>query len=379
MIVGGLSKMKILIVGGGISGCSIARLLKDKGHSVRMIEKRAEVGGLCITRMNKEGLKYEPYGARTFHTKNKDVIRFVKKFAGFNDYVHRKGVIIKDALFPFPITKECIRQLEEYDMIKKELESRPLEIDKRNFETAAKSMFGETLYRLFIENYTKKMWGVHPSILDASWAPKRLQLKKNETPVFEGEWQGLPKGGYSGFLSRMIRGIAVETEKTSYDASDYDLVISTSPIDEVFGLKLGRLDYRSMEFVYKNRENWEDSRFGTINLPQDASFIRKCNFSILHQQETNNPTIQYQTPKPAKEENIPMYPVNTKINEEKLEKYIRMSVRTNIVPFGRLGLFQYINMDTAIENSLYLSENLQQYKNNPAKRINILRKMKTDV
>lgn len=41
--------MRILIVGAGLSGCSLARLLKDRGHTVSLIEKESRVGGLCIT------------------------------------------------------------------------------------------------------------------------------------------------------------------------------------------------------------------------------------------------------------------------------------------------------------------------------------------
>ncbi len=72
--------MKILVIGSGLSGCSIAKILNDRGHIVNIIEKESRIGGLCVTNVNKDGLKYEPFGARTFHSKNQQVIDFVKRF-----------------------------------------------------------------------------------------------------------------------------------------------------------------------------------------------------------------------------------------------------------------------------------------------------------
>ncbi len=106
--------MRILIIGAGLSGCSIARLLKDRHHEISIIEKEPYVGGLCVTKVSPNGLKYEPFGARTFHTNLAQIKEFITRFDEFNGYVHRKGMIINRRLFPFPITKEAINNFKEW-------------------------------------------------------------------------------------------------------------------------------------------------------------------------------------------------------------------------------------------------------------------------
>jgi UDP-galactopyranose mutase len=231
--------MKILIIGAGLSGCTIARLLKDKKHDVSIIEKENHIGGLCITRINEDGLKYEPFGAKTFHTKNPGIKTFITQFDDFNGYIHRKGMIINNKLFPFPLTKNAINNFEERDKIFQELENRPKEIDKTNFETACISIFGRILYSYFIENYTSKMWGINPKNLTVEWAPKRLELREDENDeLFRDQWQGLPKRGYSFLLKNMIKDIPVMLNTTTFNPDDYDIIVSSAPIDEIFNFKI---------------------------------------------------------------------------------------------------------------------------------------------
>jgi UDP-galactopyranose mutase len=355
--------MKILIIGAGLSGCSIARLLKDKGQKVSIIEKKSVVGGLCITRVDRDGLMFEPYGARTFHTKNPRISEFITRFDRFNDYVHRKGMIINGLLFPFPITRGSFHDLPDEETILSELRNRPTEIDTTNFETACISIFGQTLYRYFIENYTRKMWGIEPRKLTAEWAPKRLELREDENDeLFQGQWQGLPERGYSRLLEQMVDGIPIMFQTTEFDPEKYDVVVSTASIDEMFGYKWGRLEYRSIRFHYRYDEIWEKDIYGTINLPQHPKFIRKCNFTILHKQPSRKQRIQYQEAIGADDTNIPMYPVNTLQNDRLFDRYLREICKSkNICPVGRLGLFKYLDMDKAVEVAFDMVDVIEGY------------------
>jgi UDP-galactopyranose mutase len=357
--------MKVLIIGAGLSGCSIARLLKDKGSDVSIIEKKSVVGGLCITRIDRNGLKYEPFGARTFHTKNPRISEFITRFDNFNDYVHRKGMIINGHLFPFPITIRSLEDLPEKETILEELRNRPSEIDSTNFETACISIFGPTLYRYFIENYTRKMWGIEPRDLTAEWAPKRLELRESDNDeLFQCQWQGIPEHGYSHLLEQMIKGIPITFQTTEFDPDEYDAVVSTAPIDEALHHTFGRLDYRSIRFHYQYDETWENEVYGTINLPQHPKYIRKCNFTVLHKQPSSIKRIQYQEPIPADEANIPMYPINTNQYDELFNRYLLEICKSkNICPAGRLGLFKYLDMDKAVEMAFDLVNVLQEYIN----------------
>lgn len=344
-----MKKLKYLILGAGLCGSSAARLLKDAGQDVVIFEKEEYVGGLCITRVTPEGIKYEPFGARTFHT-HSDLIRdFVLRFDEFNGYVHRKGIIINHEIFPFPLTWESINRFPKKDRILEELQNRPQHINMENFETAAISVFGRTLFKYFVKNCTEKMWGMDPADLIADWAPKRLELRQNgRDECFPDQWQGLPCHGYSVLIERIIGDIPVVFKSGTFDFGSFDVIISSARIDEILNFKYGKLRYRSLRFDYEKDESWEQNDYGTINLPQHPQYIRKCNFKILHKINMSHSYIQYQEPVEADDGNVPMYPVATREQQEKFMRYLEEICQTNICPIGRLGLFKYLDMDKAI-------------------------------
>lgn len=371
--------MKIGILGAGLTGCALARLLVDRGHLVILLEKNDRIGGLCISERSENGLLYEPYGARTFHTSDNQVKMFALRYSPFNGYQHRKGIIIEETLLPFPISRNAIALLPSASKIMQELEVRPKEIDRSNFETACISLFGPTLYAYFISNYTQRMWGIVPKQLSSHWVSKRLVLRDCDTTVlFQNEWQGLPEEGYSLWLERMIRGIPAETGVARCSTKKFDIVVSTTPIDQIAGYRYGRLDYRSLKFIYKPDEAWEDLKYGTINLPQHQKFIRKCNFKVLHRKLHSPDLIQYQEPCAADNDNIPMYPVHTENNESLFKKYLSYIVSLpNLCPAGRLGLFEYLDMDEAIRQAIQLVPFIEKYNDLlPQRRIEELMRVR---
>jgi UDP-galactopyranose mutase len=259
-------------------------------------------------------------------------------------------MIINRRLFPFPITKEAINNFKEKYQILQELENRPNCIDRKNFETASISIFGKTLYNYFIKNYTEKMWGIAADQLTSEWVSKRLELReKEDNGLFKAQWQGLPVKGYSYLLEKMIEGIPIVFNTDKFNVANYDVIVSSAPIDKLLDYKYGKLPYRSLRFHYEADEYWENENYGTINLPQDPKFVRKCNFKILHKQNSEHNWIQYQEPIAADDNNIPMYPINTRKNNEIFDKYLKeICENKNICPIGRLGLYKYLDMDKAI-------------------------------
>jgi UDP-galactopyranose mutase len=356
--------MNILIIGTGLSGCALGRMLNDKGHRVEFIEKERQIGGLCMTRANRDGLLYEPYGARTFHSSNARIVDFITEFAAFNGYVHRKGIVIDGRLFPFPLTQEAIAGFPEKEGILEELSRRPDRIDRTNFERACISIFGKTLYGLFIENYTRKMWGIPPGTLRADMALRRLELRegRQDDRLFKNQWQGLPRGGYSRWLENMIAGMSVALKTTDFIPERYDVVVSSAPIDGLLKFKFGKLEYRSMTFHYAHEDAWENMSYGTINLPQHRAYVRKCNFNVLHRKKAKYHFVQYQRPAGYDGRNMPMYPVATRENVKVFDRYLRAICRSgNICPLGRLGLFKYLDMDKAVEMAMAMVPIVEKY------------------
>jgi len=365
--------MKILIIGTGLSGGCIARLLKDRNHDVKLIEKQRIIGGLCFTKISPNGIKYEPYGVHVFHSGNPKIIKFITKFDKFNGYVHKRGLIINGKLFPLPLTKESLYWFENKDQIFQELQNRSSEIDNTNFETACISIFGETLYQYYIKNYSMKMWGMDPKKLTAEWVPKRLELREKEDESYFGsEWQGLPKNGYTFLINQIIKGIPVKLNTFIHNPEDYDIVVSSAPLDDIMQLKFGKLEYRSLKFDYKINEIWESQYMGTINLPQHPKYIRKCNFKIPHKQKSPQNWIQYQEPAATNKDNLPMYPISTKENQYLFNRYLKEVCKTkNICPIGRLGLYKYLDMDKVIEIAFDMLPIIENYLNSsPEERYN---------
>ena len=99
--------------------------------------------------------------------------------------------------------------------------------------------------------------------------------------------------------------------------------ISLRPIDKLFDYKFGHLQYRSMKYSYVRNEHWEKDSYGTINLPQHQKYIRKCNFKVLHKSKSPHNWIQYQEPIAADNNFLPMYPINTKENDDLFDKYLK--------------------------------------------------------
>ncbi|MFX1315901.1 MAG: UDP-galactopyranose mutase [Promethearchaeota archaeon] len=356
--------MRVLILGAGISGCTLARLLKNKDYIVSIKEKEDHIGGLCYTKTSSNGILYEPYGGHAFHTKDSRIKEFVLDFSDFNNYKHTKGIVINGVLRHFPLSKKTILEMGESEQILKELKELPKNPDLTNFETYAISKFGVTLYGLFIYNYSKKMWGVEPKELTTEYILNRINLTNANTQMFEDDFQGLPVKGYTDFLENMIHDIPIELNNSEFDDSLFDLILFSGRIDELLKFKFGELQFRSLRFDYTENDEWENENFGSINLPQHEKYIRKINFKVLYQQKTNKSWIQYQEPISFNKNVLPLYPIYTKQNIELFDRYLIEACKSDkIIPIGRLGLYKYLEMGQAISLAMNMIPLIENWKN----------------
>ncbi|MFP4400711.1 MAG: FAD-dependent oxidoreductase [Candidatus Woesearchaeota archaeon] len=365
--------MKILVVGAGFAGCTAAHLLDRLGHEVTLIEKSDHLGGLSTSRQYEDGRYYEPYGAHIFHTKNKKIWDFVSEFSKFNSYKHQKGMIIDGTLFHFPLCKDEIGLFPDKDVILKELEFRPKTVDQTNFETAMISLFGRTLYSKFIKNYSEKMWGPDFRSLPVSVGLDRIPIKTKKEVLFEDKYQGVPVKGYQNLFRKMLSSIRLRLSTSEFSKDDYDLVLYSGPIDELFHNCKGKLAYKGLEFVTRTEDRWECLSYGTINLPDNPIYIRKSNFDTIYERKRDsNFLVQYQKSGLKR-----MYPFQSKEYESTFQEYLRLVADTNIIPIGRLGLFRYLNMDEAVWISMEVVSRLDEYisldQDGRVKLLNILR------
>ena len=88
---------KILIVGAGISGATIARELADNGYIIEIIDSRDHIAGNAYDYIDKEtGIRVHKYGPHIFHTNNKKVLRvlFITLIISFPLYIILGGCFI---------------------------------------------------------------------------------------------------------------------------------------------------------------------------------------------------------------------------------------------------------------------------------------------
>ena len=250
-------KYDYLIVGAGLFGAVCARELTDSGKKVLVIDKRNHIAGNVYTEKI-EGINVHKYGAHIFHTNNKKVWEYVQRFADFNRFTNSPVANYKGELYSLPfnmytfnkmwgvVTPEEARQKIEEQ--RSEITSEP-----QNLEEQAISLVGRDIYEKLIKGYTEKQWGRACTELP-SFIIKRLPVRFTfDNNYFNALYQGIPVGGYTKMVEKMLSGIEVRTsvdyfkEKESLDAIA-NKVIYTGPIDAYFNYRLGTLEYRSVRF-----------------------------------------------------------------------------------------------------------------------------------
>jgi UDP-galactopyranose mutase len=356
--------MRISIIGAGLTGCTVARLMADRGHQVTLLEGQSRIGGLCATgRLG--AIDYCLYGSHVLHTDDAAVKEFLLRFAQFNGYTHFKATFVGGQYLPYPVSHQTIDRLPQREQIHFELQRRPPELDTSNFEACLISMMGPTLYEMFIRNYTQKLWGVAPRQLDADWAPKRIEIRTdNRQSYFGTEWQGLPVGGFSPMLERMIEGIPVRLNCAIGSLQqalnlNADLVISTVPIDHLQSYRHGRLVYRGIRQMVSVEESWPDDHYGNINFPNDYDYIRKTNYTLCSKARgTSGLVMGYEYPVA----NGAMYPVLSATTKARRKLYLDdVAKHDRIVSIGRLGLFKYYDMDEVVAWCIRRCEALESF------------------
>ena len=251
-----------LIVGAGLYGATLAYKLKNAGKSVLVIEKRDHIAGNIYTK-NIDGINIHLFGAHIFHTSNEAVWEFVNKFANFNNFVNSPIANYKGELYNLPFNMNTFTQIWR-DVKTSEDAKRKIEEERKkhykenpaNLEEQAINLIGETIYKKLIKEYTEKQWGrdckeLPPEIIKR--LPVRFTFDNN---YFSDKYQGIPMGGYTLLVNNMLKDIEVRLNIDYHDNKEYynsiaKKIIYTGAIDTYFNYSLGKLEYRSLEFIHK--------------------------------------------------------------------------------------------------------------------------------
>lgn len=355
----------IVIIGAGLSGAVFAeRCATILKRPVVIIDKRSHIAGNCYDFVDDSGIMVSKYGAHIFHTSDTQVWEYIHNFSDWKPYEHRVLSSVESKLVPVPINIDTVNTLlnlhisspeEMRQWVKAQTPKNP---KVKNSEDAALALFGnKRLYELMFKNYTYKQWSIWPIDLEPS-VLSRIPIHYDfNDRYFDDPYEAIPTNGYTKFVENLLSNPLIEVVlNTDYfdiksSLTKYHKLIYTGPIDQYFGDKYNKLQYRSLRFEFEtlNTPSFQDA--AVVNYPsQDVPFTRIVEYKKLYGSNSQQTVISREFPSWDGE---PYYPVPTQHNRDLYAKYCQEADRTKDVIFaGRLANYKYFNMDEAIKNSL---------------------------
>jgi len=353
-----------VIVGSGLTGGTIARLLTDAGADVVVLERRGHLGGNVHDHKHPSGVRIHTYGPHYFRTGSEDIWDFVNRFASFYRYEAVVKSQVDGAIENWPVAASYIRRAVGQNW-KPSFEGSPA-----NFEEASLAMMPELVYRKFVKGYSEKQWGVKATELSADLA-KRFDVREDDEPrLMRHKYQGIPREGYAEFTKNILAGIPTVLHFDYLKHKDLvtarKMLIFTGPIDEFFGYDMGRLRYRGQR---REHSHIADKHFvqpcGQVNNPDPANgpHIRTLEWKHMMPPE-EIPDIQgtvltREYTYSPEDPNYQEYPFPDAQNQELYKRYRdRAEAISGLMICGRLGEYRYYDMDQAIGRAMLLARQL---------------------
>jgi UDP-galactopyranose mutase len=365
---------RIGIVGSGLTGAVIARELAEKGYKCLVVDERTHCGGNCFSqRDTATGIMVHVYGPHIFHTQNKTVWDYVSRFCVMMPYINRVKAVVGGCVYALPINLHTINQFFHTALSPAQArqllarKSRADIAEPQNFEEQALKFVGEELYRAFFDGYTRKQWGVSPQELPASIL-KRLPVRFiYDDNYYNHPYQGIPRDGYTELIKSILthENIELSLGLSFEDISEcFAHVFYSGPLDRYFGYDNGRLQYRTLDFE-TIRADGDFQGTAVINYPGlDVPFTRCIEHKFFAPWELSGlqkTVVYWEYSRECVAGDIPYYPVRLVAAQTLLEAYeARAKAEPHVTFVGRLGTYQYLDMDMAIANALETAEQFCQ-------------------
>jgi UDP-galactopyranose mutase len=350
-----------LIIGSGLTGGTIARLLHDRGYKVLVVERRNHLGGNIYDYTHESGIRIHKYGPHYFRTSSEEIWKFVNRFAGFYKYIASVKSFVDGQYENWPIAASYIRSHigEKWEP---SFKGHP-----GNFEEAALAIMPAQVYEKFVKGYSYKQWGVDLRKISSELI-KRFDVRHDddERLMPKHKFQGLPEGGYSNFIDKLFAGIPVllntDYIKNKERFSFNKMLIYTGTIDEYFNFDAGKLKYRAQErkHIYLPNTRYHQP-YVQVNNPSlnNGAHIRTIEWKYLMKDDelinTKGTVITKETTKTPENPNEYEYPFPNYENIELYKKYkARAEQVSGLLICGRLGDYKYYDMDQAIGRALLL-------------------------
>ena len=378
----------MIVVGAGYAGSVCARRLAESaGFRVAVLERRDHIAGNAYDCENEDGILIHVYGPHIYHTFDERVHNFLSRFTKWTDYQHKVLANIHDTLMPVPFNHTSLklafgeeRGEELYQKLVEafgENKKVPImELRKKNDPDLQE--VADYVYENVFLYYTMKQWGQTPDEIDPSVTGR--------VPIFIGDddryfpqapFQGMPAEGYTKLFEHMLDHDLIDVfldvdARDIFEITDTNVnvcgkcyggeVVYTGPLDELFGLDLGALPYRTLDMVFETLDEDQFQPVGTVNYTTSEDFTRITEFKNMTGQVVPGKTTIMKEFSHAYEPGsgqTPYYAIIDPENQALYERYLeRVQNLTNFHPVGRLAEYRYYDMDAVTASALDLSDEI---------------------
>ena len=336
---------KILVVGAGLYGATVARLLAEAGQEVEVIDKRDHIAGNAYDYINEIGVRVHKYGPHIFHTNNKRVYEWLGRFTEWIPYQHKVRAILEDGT----------------------------EVVLPPNRTTADIIGEENIVDVLFRPYTKKMWGKDLEELDHSIF-KRVPIRNDDNELYfpNDAYQGMPSKGYTTMVSKILDHqsikVKLNTEFKKRMEHKFSHIFNSMPIDEYYEYRFGELPYRSIKFHHKNLPIPKVNSVPTLNFTHDGIYTRVTEWKNYpsHGENKYETTLTFEEPCDYKDNDFERYyPVKDISGENRqiYEKYQNI-VNEKTTFIGRCGLYVYIDMHQAVNAAMQTASKYLESLNN---------------
>jgi len=375
-----MKKYDYLIVGAGLYGATFACLAKRAGKKCFVIDKRSHLGGNIYCE-NIEGINVHKYGAHIFHTSNKEVWNFVNSIVEFNRYTNSPQAYYKGKLYNLPFNMNTFNKMwgvitpdEAQAKIDEQRTEALLKMkadgvsEPRNLEEQALMLIGKDIYETLIKGYTEKQWGRPCTELPAfiiRRLPVRLVFDNN---YFNDKYQGIPIGGYNKLIDGLLDGVETKTDADFFEDREKweslaDKIVFSGKIDEYYGYRFGKLEYRTVRFENEiiDKPNYQGNavvNYTDREIPY-TRVIEHKHFEMFGKEvyDCSKTVISKEYSTEWHEGMEPYYPVNDERNSELYAQYKDLANNeVNVIFGGRLAEYRYYDMDDIIESVFKLKD-----------------------
>ena len=356
-----------LIVGAGLFGATLAERLTAAGQNILVVDRRMHIAGNAYTE-DVEGIQVHRYGAHIFHTNDREVWEYVNRFAEFNRFTNSPVANYHGEIYSLPFNMYTFNRMwgvrtpaeAEAELLRQRAEFTG---EPENLEQQAIRLVGRDVYEKLIRGYTQKQWGrpcdaLPPQII------RRLPVRLNyDNNYFNARYQGIPIGGYTRMVERMLYGIQVRLgvdylkERAALDAQARR-VIYTGAIDAFYNYRLGPLEYRSVSFETEILPMANYQGNAVVNYTDaETPWTRIIEHKWFDPVDTPVTVISREYSREWQPGQEPYYPVNDAKNTARYQSYAALAQQEEKVVFGgRLGCYRYYDMDQVIAQALAMAQ-----------------------